>query len=592
MHVINQRVRNFLILLFALAGSTSIQAQNPLERKVSLELKRVKIAEVLKQMENQARLSFSYNPELVRDDKIVDAHFKDKPVRFVLDQIFHGWVEYRTKGHYIILQPTRHPPVPKPTFQKIRISGYVIEGVSGNYLKGVSVYDTMAFYSAVTDENGHFELELGENSNALTLLIKKQGYRDTVYFIPKEGFQSVELTLFPSVIEQDHDLLQDSISQDSVGILTQDSVTILRDWKKEIQSDFNEIGHFLNEKLRFNSINIHEIFFKKFQFSLLPGISTNRLLSGNIINDYSLNLIGGYARGVNRMELGGIFNIDQENVRYIQAAGIFNLVGGTVYGLQAAGIFNRSAGNVNGIQTAGIFNSNKGNVTGIQAAGIFNFNKARVNGLQAAGICNKANEVYGAQVAGIFNWAGKVKGVQIGLINIADTVKGVSLGLFSIVKKGYHKWEVGADELFFTRMAFRTGTNWFHNIIHVGVDPRTLSANGQMLWMIGYGAGTSIPLGKHYLDFDLTFSQIGKGAPQLYLSEMGQTYAGLDFRLAKKISLAAGITGNVFIVDEMNPAYSESFSPIYSKPIVNQSIGSSTIHLQAWIGGRIGLRFF
>lgn len=35
-----------------------------------------------------------------------------------------------------------------------------------------------------------------------------------------------------------------------------------------------------------------------------------------------------------------------------------------------------------------------------------------------------------------------MKGVQLGLINIADTIDGIGLGLINIVMKGYHKLSV------------------------------------------------------------------------------------------------------------------------------------------------------
>ena len=45
----------------------------------------------------------------------------------------------------------------------------------------------------------------------------------------------------------------------------------------------------------------------------------------------------------------------------------------------------------------------------------------------------------GAQVAGVFNYAKKLRGVQIGLINVSDTSDGYSIGLLNLVKQGYHK---------------------------------------------------------------------------------------------------------------------------------------------------------
>jgi hypothetical protein len=37
-----------------------------------------------------------------------------------------------------------------------------------------------------------------------------------------------------------------------------------------------------------------------------------------------MNVIGGYTAGVDGLEMGGVFNINQKDVRYFQMAGVFN----------------------------------------------------------------------------------------------------------------------------------------------------------------------------------------------------------------------------------------------------------------------------
>jgi len=578
----------FLVLIWM--GTQQLHAQNPLERKVTVNMKNAKISEVLKQIEEAVHLTFSYNPEQVRDETKVDAIYQNKPVRFILDRLFKGWIEYRTKGNYIILQPSRNPPVPEPKFQKVRISGYVLDRKSGDYLRGVSIYDTIAFHSAISDGNGHFEMELDEDSEALCLIVKKEGYLDTSYFIPRDAFQSVELALLPV---QTRPVLTRIISTDSLEDqpeIKPEPDTTKGDWKSNIKQDFKEIGGFLNEKLRFNSININDTFFRKFQFSFLPGISTNRLLAGNVVNDYSLSLIGGYAQGVNVLELGGVFNLDKGNISYFQGAGVFNMVGGNMRGMQAAGVFNYTKGNVYGFQSAGVFNHGEGNVYGMQAAGLFNNSIGDVSGMQAAGLFNRSGNINGVQAAGLYNQAKTVKGVQIGLFNVADSMRGVPIGLFSFVKKGYHKWEIGADELFFTRTSFRSGTHWFHNIIQAGIDPRTIEGQ-QPLWFVGYGIGTSLPIGRSYLDIDFTASHISKGYVEVELSELGQVYLGLDLYVAKKFSVAGGLTANAFFVSQDHPDFGEAFNPLYSKTIYNENI-DAPYKVQGWFGWRAAVRFF
>ncbi len=47
-------------------------------------------------------------------------------------------------------------------------------------------------------------------------------------------------------------------------------------------------------RLLINTKNISDTLFSKFQFSLIPFVSTNKFLSGKTVNDYSLNMTIGY----------------------------------------------------------------------------------------------------------------------------------------------------------------------------------------------------------------------------------------------------------------------------------------------------------
>ena len=57
------------------------------------------------------------------------------------------------------------------------------------------------------------------------------------------------------------------------------------------------------------------------------------------------------------------------------------------------------------------------------------------------GVANitKGDPIEGVQVSGILNYTRIPKGIQVGLINIADSSDGYSIGLINIVRKGYHK---------------------------------------------------------------------------------------------------------------------------------------------------------
>jgi hypothetical protein len=432
--------------------------------------------------------------------------------------------------------------------------------------------------------------------------------------------------------------------------------------------------------------NIDDTIYRRAQFSIIPFIGTNHALSSHVINDYSLNMLGGYSLGVRKLEFGGIFNLVEGNTGGAQFAGNFNIVGGTVRGAQFAGAFNCNLGLVEGVQAAGVFNVNAdslkgaqlagimninwkgseyfsaagvlnftgtdtravqlagvlnfaggdqkrpnaagvfnfsggdagtqlagnfnfsgGSVKGWQAAGVFNFvgksvrgaqtagilnfSGKNVNGAQVAGIFNFATrQLTGAQVAGIFNYASTVHGSQIGLLNIADSVKGVPVGLLSIVLKGYHKFEVAADEIFYTNIAFRTGVRQFYNIITAGARPATFS-DDETIWTFGYGVGTAPRLSrKLFLNVDVTSNQVVWGNNVEALNMINKAYVGVDFQIFKKVSLAAGVTLNAHLTESTYEAYPNLFDN-YKPDFIHDRTYSNDINMKMWLGGKVGIRF-
>jgi hypothetical protein len=420
---------------------------------------------------------------------------------------------------------------------------------------------------------------------------------------------------------------------------------------------------------RINMANIDDTLYRKTQISFVPFIGTNHALSGNVINDYSLNILGGYSLGVRKLEFGGVFNVVYGDVRGVQVGGTFNAVGGSVNGVQFAGIFNANRGPTSGAQFAGVFNFNwsgvkdfagagifnlsmkdsravqlagignitlgdqqsphlaglfnfsagdaksqlggsynfaAGNLQGWQAAGVFNFTGKNVTGAQTSGVMNFAGgNVTGVQTSGVINFAGKhlrgaqlslvnyattVDGAQIGLLNIADSVKGVPIGLLSIVLKGYHKFEVSADEIFYTNVAFRTGVSQFYNIITAGAKPGTFK-DTETFWTFGYGVGTAPRLSrKLYLNLDVTSNQIMQGSSFESVNILNKVYLGVDFQMFKKMSITVGATLNGYITDTTKDNYWDLFTDYQPDIFYDRDFGTNH-NMKMWVGGKVGLRF-
>lgn len=349
--------------------------------------------------------------------------------------------------------------------------------------------------------------------------------------------------------------------------------------------------------------NLEDTTTASFQFSFVPFVGTNGTNSENVFNDYSFNLLGGYSAGTNKLELGGLFNINRGDMKGVQMAGWFNQVGGKVDGVQLAGLFNSNLDSVKGVQLAGLANFTTGPVDGVQIAGVANFSPKKVEGVQLAGVMNfTAEDLDGSQIAGVLNFtaknvkgsqagllnfANKVDGFQLGLINFSDSISGVPVGFLSFVRTGYHTAEISVNEIMPLNLAFRTGKREFYNIFFAGIRPEW---DDQVTWSFGYGVGTSPRLGKKtYLNIEVSSEQLSKGNVEA-LNLINRFYVGGEFQAAKGLAIFAGPTLNFRVYETSYYAHPDLFT------YTNTSVHSDRYHpedlgSQLWWGFRAGFRF-
>jgi hypothetical protein len=150
------------------------------------------------------------------------------------------------------------------------------------------------------------------------------------------------------------------------------------------------------------------------------------------------------AKGV---QIAGILNNNKKESYGISAAGLINN-GGDVKGLQLAAGMNGSGAlqgtqisagingseTVQGAQLALLGNIAGKSVTGIQAAGIGNRVEGRLGGIQASLLVNSVGEdVAGIQGSIVVNLAGRLKGVQMGIVNRTYwRMEGAQIGALNI----------------------------------------------------------------------------------------------------------------------------------------------------------------
>jgi hypothetical protein len=626
-------------------GATA-SAQSILNRPVTFEVQRQQLGHVLEILSNKGNFYFSYKSNILKKDSIVTLTIYNKTVKSVLDLLFNEGYEYLESGEYIIIR--RKPLVLEMVKDKAAteekyyiITGYIVDDQTGEVITNASVYEKSQLSSAITDGKGYFKLKLKSRINTAALTVSKEFYADTTFTIQPKYNQQLSIAIMPLAFSDKTITIApyNVTAPDSIVIAVRkaDSTNWLFTYRKadSVMVEKTKTGQwFLSTWQKMQTINLKKFFVTRpYQLSIMPGLSTNGRLNSQVVNNVSINMFGGYAAGVNGVELAGWFNIDKKNVRWVQAAGWFNMVGGDVNGVQLAGIYNTvldsvrgvqaagvtnfvkrrfygvqlagiynhvgasidgvqaagignySNGNTKGAQLAGIYNHTGGGLKGIQASGIGNFVNRNANGVQLAGIINVSRrEMKGAQISGIINYAKKLKGLQIGLVNIADSSDGYSIGLVNIVLKGYHKLSLYTTEVLPFNAAFKSGNRKLYSILLASGN----ADDNNKVYGFGYGVGREFRLSNTLsLNGEVTAQHLYLGNWD-YLNLLNRANLNLTVRLGKFASIFAGPAFNVYYSDQTTAIAGYKF-PIPSASVKTFDYGD---RVKGWIGWNAGINLF
>lgn len=556
-----------------------LRAQDVLDRQIPvISMRQQRLDDALQTISKTGNFYFSYSSDLFKKDSLVSITLEHKTVRQVLDTLFRGRLEYKVNGNYIILRkapPPSAPPPPHtaPEDKKYTVKGVILDENTGEAVSQASVYDKQGLIATLSDEGGFFTIRLKNRSSPAALTVSKEFYEDTTVKIEPGVNQKITITVSPSSISKKMITIgpEGYLPSDSIRVELDGAPVYLR--QDPIRVEMSGLGKLLlSSKLKIQSINLHKYFIQQpFQLSLVPGLGTQGILSPQITNKLSLNIIGGYTAGLNGVELGGVINIDKKKVEGFQAAGVANVTGGPVKGVQLAGSHNIVLDSVRGLQAAGIGNFNKGKLTGVQLAGVMNKVSGSVEGMQAAGIINIAH---------------KLKGVQIGLVNIADTSEGYGIGLINIVKHGMHEISLFSDEVSPLNIAYRSGNDKLYTILIAGCNP----INDRKSYLYGLGLGHRFHLGKTLsLNPELTNEQliVDGWSNYKYTNFISKFSLDLRVRLGKYFSISGGPSLAIYSFDKKVTVNGHDFSPVVS----NYGTWRISDKVTGWIGWRASINF-
>ena len=151
-------MRNALILLFL--PLLQLLAENTYSQntKLSLDLKNVKIENVLEEIEKQSEFYFAYNYQLVDVSHKVDVKVVKQPISEILSSIFsNSDVAFMVLGRQILLSPKQMLVKSRLKLQPKTISG-VISDPDGVPLIGATVSIKGTTIGTISDANGNYSI--------------------------------------------------------------------------------------------------------------------------------------------------------------------------------------------------------------------------------------------------------------------------------------------------------------------------------------------------------------------------------------------------------------------------------------------------
>lgn len=582
------RSSKFIFALIILISGVflKVNAQSLLDNEISVHADKKPLGSILDLMEEKGNFRFAYYGKLVVKDSVVTINADNSTIRGTLEQLLGNRYEYKESPGFIIV---RYAPLElafvleknSTNDQQQVVSGYIIDVQTNKRIENVSVIEKNMLQSTLTNKDGVFELRLKNTSQTIELTAVKENYKTvTTMFLSEIKIQKENKKSISDYIDGDFS----AIERSGIG------------------------RFFISSKQKIQSLNLGGFISKvPVQASLIPSISTRGMMNTQIVNNFSLNVLGGYNAGVRGLEMAGLYNINRMNVEALQMAGIFNTVGGSVNGVQLAGIYNNVFGNLNGLQISGIHNSVKGSQIGLQMSGIYNNVYKDSKGLQVAGIHNTVNgsqnglqlagiynigkdKVQGAQIAGLFNYAKELDGVQFGLVNITDSPSGYSFGLLNFKKGGYKKISITSNEISDVNISVKTGDHKMYTILMAGRSERN---DEEKLFSFGIGLGKSIPLGKRFTynpEFSTQYLYLGNWDRYNSLNKFDSSFS---FQLFKGVAISAGPSFNLYWSEKKDKNGNLNSSMFVQDRTKGYNvINNNSKDIIGWIGWSFGLTFF
>ncbi len=197
-----------VLMLYGIALAGKADAQEVLDKKVSLKMEKQPVAEVLRRIEAQADVRFTYRAGMISEQQLVSVHYRAEKLSTVLRQLLPPLLlKYRIIGGQIVLsslppgeatQIEKTPGLQAPPPDKT-IRGVILDE-KGEALPGVSILIKNTQRGALTDASGGFELDVpGDDA---VLVISYVGYLSQEVIVGARSQLSLQLEADQKALEE------------------------------------------------------------------------------------------------------------------------------------------------------------------------------------------------------------------------------------------------------------------------------------------------------------------------------------------------------------------------------------------------------
>lgn len=303
------------------------------------------------------------------------------------------------------------------------------------------------------------------------------------------------------------------------------------------------------------------------QFTFAYPVGSNGKEAIEIKNNFSFNLLWGVNGGLNGAEIGSIFNYNK----------------GDVIGVQIAGVVNINERKTNGTIISGVANICNDSNIGVLISGIVNYSIENSTGLQISTVNTVRKHFNGTQI-GLINYSKKMKGFQLGLINVVDSNDGVlPIGMFNVVRKGKYEFELACGDMIFSNFNFKMGVDRFYSVYKIGFS----TFKNKPISSYGIGIGSEIKLNdKSKLSIDITTNKlIYNNNWDVKLNTLNKTDINYRYILCSKLSVFAGTSFNIYSTDEKHENKFEKLNV----PYTFYTREENNIQHYLWIGANAGI---